>query len=77
MEEIALLKPDIICLPEVAPFSNIPKRPPLAESTEEPIGIVIKPLAEYAKRNMLWIHVIMLFLNEPLTMPDNKAYKYT
>jgi len=55
MEEIAPLNPDIIVLPEVFPYSNIPKRPPLAESAEKKIGPVIKQFAVFAKRNSCYV----------------------
>ncbi|MEN8192128.1 MAG: carbon-nitrogen hydrolase family protein [Bacteroidota bacterium] len=55
MEEIAPLNPDIIVLPEVFPYSNIPKRPPLAESAENKIGPIIKPFANFAKKNNCYV----------------------
>jgi len=55
MNEIVPLKPDIICLPEVFPFSNAGERPPLAESAEKPVGPVIKPFAEFAKKHGCYV----------------------
>ena len=55
MDEIALLNPDIICLPEIFPFTNIRKPQLLAESAEKPIGPVIKPFAEFAKKNNCYV----------------------
>lgn len=55
MDEIVPLKPDIICLPEVFPFSNIPKRPPLVESADKPVGPVIQPFAEFARKHNCYV----------------------
>ncbi len=55
MDEIAQLNPDIICLPEIFPFTNISKPQQLAESAEKPIGLVIKPFAEFAKKHNCYV----------------------
>jgi len=55
LKEIAPLNLDIIVLPEVFPFSNIPKRPPLAVSAKNKIGPVIKPFSEFAKKNNCYV----------------------
>lgn len=55
MNEIAPLKPDIICLPEVFPFANIPKRPSLNQSAEKPVGPIIEPFAEFAKKHACYV----------------------
>ena len=52
MEEVVPFEPDIVCLPEVFPFVNLSGgRPPLAESSEEPIGHFSRPFAEFAARH--------------------------
>ncbi|MEN8202341.1 MAG: carbon-nitrogen hydrolase family protein [Bacteroidota bacterium] len=55
MDEIVPLKPDIICLPELFPFSNIGKRPPLSESAEKPVGPVIAPFSDFAKKHGCYV----------------------
>ena len=55
MDEIIPMNPDIICLPEVLPYAYLPKRPPLPESAEKPIGPVTKPFAEFAKKNNCYV----------------------
>ena len=55
LEEIVPMNPDIVVLPEVAPFSGIPKRPSLEDSAELPYGPITKPYAEYAKRNKCYV----------------------
>jgi len=55
MDEIVPLKPDIICLPEAFPFSNAGERPPLSESAEKPVGPVIRPFAEFAKKHKCYV----------------------
>ncbi|MHB8903276.1 MAG: carbon-nitrogen hydrolase family protein [Thermoguttaceae bacterium] len=52
MEQVVPFRPDIICLPEVFPFVNLPDgRPPLDEVAEEPIGAVCEPFAEFARQH--------------------------
>ena len=52
MEEVVPFEPDIICLPEVFPFANLSGgRPPLAESSEAPIGKFSRPFAQFAEKH--------------------------
>ena len=55
MDEITPLNPDIICLPEIFPFTNIRNGQTLAESAEEPIGPIIKPFAEFARKHNCYV----------------------
>lgn len=55
MDEVAPFQPDIVCLPEVFPFMRIPKRPPLSEIAEEPLGPISEKTAEYAKKNNCYV----------------------
>ncbi|MEN8116711.1 MAG: carbon-nitrogen hydrolase family protein [Bacteroidota bacterium] len=55
MEEIVPMNPDIICLPEVFPYAYLPKRPPLSESAEKPIGPVTDPFAQFAKKHNCYV----------------------
>ena len=52
MAEVVPFEPDIICLPEVFPFANVSAvRPPLPESSEEPIGRYSRPFARFAEKH--------------------------
>jgi len=52
MAEVVPFEPDIICLPEVFPFVNLSSgRPPLADSSEEPIGRFSRPFADFAAQH--------------------------
>ena len=52
MEEVVPFEPDIICLPEVFPFTNVASgRPALAEAAEEPIGPFSRPFAQFAEKH--------------------------
>ncbi|HSV99653.1 MAG TPA: carbon-nitrogen hydrolase family protein [Sedimentisphaerales bacterium] len=52
MQEVVPFEPDIICLPEVFPFVNLSSgRPPLADSSEEPIGRFSRPFADFAAKH--------------------------
>lgn len=55
MEEVAPYKPDIVCLPEVAPFMKLKKRPPLAEVAEEPLGPISSRFAAYAQAHHCYV----------------------
>jgi len=55
MEQMVPLKPDIICLPEVFLYSNIPERPPLDQSAEKPVGEIIRPFAEFARNHQCYV----------------------
>lgn len=52
MAEVLPFEPDIICLPEAFPFVNLSSgRPPVSETSEEPIGRFSKPFADFAARH--------------------------
>jgi predicted amidohydrolase len=56
MEQSANLEPDVICLPELFPFSNISgDARPIPEVAEEGIGPLLEPLARFAKANKCYI----------------------
>ncbi|MEE9429756.1 MAG: carbon-nitrogen hydrolase family protein [Melioribacteraceae bacterium] len=55
MEEIAPLKPDIICTPEIFPFVGISKKMSVEDAAEEGIGKTIKPFSDFAKKNRCYI----------------------
>ena len=51
MEEVTSYEPDIICLPEVFPFTNLSSgRSPLSEVAEAPIGDISRPFAKFARK---------------------------
>ena len=50
LNEVVPFEPDIVCLPEVFPFSNVSAgRPPLGEAAEVPNGEISGPVADFAK----------------------------
>jgi len=52
MQELISYEPDIICLPEVFPFANLPSgRPPVSQVAEVPIGDISQPFAEFARKH--------------------------
>lgn len=56
MEELVPYRPDVICLPEVFPFVNLPSgRPPLSEVAEAPIGEISRSFAEFAGKNECYV----------------------
>jgi len=56
MEEVVSYEPDIVCLPEVFPFTNLSAgRPPLDEVAEVPIGAISRPFAEFAKEHNCYV----------------------
>ncbi len=56
MEQIAIYRPDIICLPEAFHRAGIAgERPPLSKSAEVPIGPITRPLAEYARQHSCYV----------------------
>jgi len=56
MEEVVSYEPDIVCLPEVFPFSNLStNRPPLKEVAEVPIGAISRPFADFAKEHHCYV----------------------
>ena len=56
MEEVVPYEPDIICLPEVFPFSNLSAgTPPLDETAEVPIGAISRPFADFAKAHHCYV----------------------
>jgi hypothetical protein len=56
MEEIAPLRPDIICLPETFPYrrSGVLGKP-LAELAEEPLGPITRQFADFARKNHCYV----------------------
>ncbi|MEN6333081.1 MAG: hypothetical protein ABFE01_02410, partial [Phycisphaerales bacterium] len=57
MAEVVPFEPDIVCLPEAFPFVNLSAgRPPLADTSEEPIGRFSRPFADVAAKHKC--HVI-------------------
>ena len=51
MESVACYTPDVVCLPEAFHVSGLPKALPLsAETAEQPIGHLTRPLADFAKK---------------------------
>src|SRR5687768_979857 len=51
MESVASYTPDVVCLPETFHVAGLPKSLPLsAETAEEPIGHITRPLADFAKK---------------------------
>ena len=56
MESVAGYQPDIICLPEAFHVAGVSKEPPLsAETAEEPIGHLTRPLAAFAKKARCYV----------------------
>ncbi|MEA1997256.1 MAG: carbon-nitrogen hydrolase family protein, partial [Gemmatimonadota bacterium] len=56
MEEVAPMQPDIICLPEVGPFVNLPSgRPALAKMAETAGGPITERFAEFAKKHRCYV----------------------
>ncbi len=56
MQEVAPLKPDIICLPEIGPFGNLSGgRPPVAEIAGKLAQPVKAKFAEFAKEHNCYI----------------------
>lgn len=51
MEQTLPMQPDVICLPECFHVANVAKdsRPRVADASEQPIGAITKPFAEFAK----------------------------
>jgi len=68
MQEVVPFEPDIVCLPEVFPFVNLSSgRPPLADSSEEPIGRFSRPFADFAAKHKC--HVVC-----PIYTVENGRY---
>ncbi|MFH0759758.1 MAG: carbon-nitrogen hydrolase family protein [Bacteroidota bacterium] len=55
MEEVASYQPDIMCLPEVAPFMRLETRPPIKDVAEEEIGPITSQFASFARRNHCYV----------------------
>ncbi len=56
MEQVAPMQPDIICLPEIFPFTYLTGGTPrIADVAEESIGAVSRPFAEFARRNHCYV----------------------
>ncbi len=63
MTEVTPYRPDIICLPEVAPFMKLKHRPPLSEVAEEPLGPISSHFAAFAKAHQCYV-IIPLYTKE-------------
>lgn len=63
MEEVTPYNPDIICLPEIAPFIRVRNKPPLAQVAEQPLGPISQRFAEFAKRHRCYV-IIPLYTKE-------------
>jgi beta-ureidopropionase len=63
MKEVVPYQPDIVCLPEVAPFMKLKKRPPIAEVAEEGIGPITSRFAAFARKNNCYV-IIPLYTKE-------------
>lgn len=58
MEEVAAFHPDIVCLPEVFPFTNVKRRAShVSEMAEEPIGEISQPFSDFAQRHGCYVFV--------------------
>jgi beta-ureidopropionase len=55
MKEIAHYHPDIICLPEVFPFSNIENRAKLQQVAEKPPGKISRIFADFARTHHCYV----------------------
>ena len=55
MEDIAIYKPDIICLPEIFPFFHISEKISIKDVAEKPSGKIISLFAEFAKKHKTYI----------------------
>ena len=55
MEQVVPYKPDIVCLPEIAPFMKLRKRPPLAQVAEQGLGPITRRFAEFARTNRCYV----------------------
>jgi len=51
MQEVAPLRPDILCLPEVFHVANLTKRPASVDASEQPLGRYSRPIAAFAQAN--------------------------
>lgn len=63
MDEVAPYHPDIVCLPEVAPFLRLRRRPPVKEVAEQGLGPITSRFASYAKKNHCYV-IIPLYTKE-------------
>jgi predicted amidohydrolase len=65
MEEMVPFQPDIICLPEVFAFTNIPSNDyQLKDVAEKAPGPVVTPFLNFAKRNKCYVIVPTYTLHE-------------
>jgi len=55
MREVGQMNPDVICLPEIFPFSNINKRVSVADVAEEGIGPILEPFAKFAADHRCYV----------------------
>lgn len=55
MEDIAIYKPDIICLPEIFPFFHISEKISIKDVAEKPPGKITSRFAEFAKKHKTYI----------------------
>lgn len=67
MDELSPYHPDIVCMPEVAPFLRLSKRPPIKDVAEERLGPITSRFAAYAKKNHCYVIV-------PLYTKENGLY---
>ena len=56
MEAVTVFQPDVVCLPEVFPFTNVAgKAPRLEDVAEQSIGEVSRPFADFARNNHCYV----------------------
>jgi beta-ureidopropionase len=63
MDEVSPYQPDIVCLPEIAPFIRLSKRPPIQDVAEQGLGPITSRFASYAKENHCYV-IIPLYTKE-------------
>lgn len=63
MEEVAPYQPDIVCLPEIAPFIKARKKPPISEVAEKPLGPICQRFAAFARTHRCYV-IIPLYTKE-------------
>jgi len=63
MDEVAPYHPDIVCLPEIAPFIRLSKRPPIEDVAEQGLGPITSRFASYAKKNHCYV-IVPLYTRE-------------
>lgn len=63
MEEVEHYQPDIVCLPEIAPFMKLKKRPPIEDVAEEGMGLITSRFAAFARKYHCYV-IIPLYTKE-------------